>query len=343
MKIESISELPESFAALALDAYAEGYDFLEKMHNEWVSNTNRFSKLNEILFAVTDGPTLVAIGGVNIDPYLNDPSVGRIRHLYVEKTHRRRGVGKQLLETLLLHSQKRFRRVRLRTRNLAAVEFYRSFGFVRVANESEPEVANMEKRFGKIFAESADQNKEPILKILREHLGPRTHILEVASGTGQHVSFFASHFPDKIFHPSESNETLFASIEAYCESLENVRRPLLLDAQTQTWPKLKFDAIVNINMIHISDFAACEGLFAGARQVLASHGRILLYGPFFEDEVKPVASNLSFDQWLKSKNPNWGVRRIEDVCRVANSNEMFLAHRIEMPANNLILVFERES
>lgn len=194
-----------------------------------------------------------------------------------------------------------------------------------------------------LFSESAEQNKEPILQVILKHLLPFTSVLEIATGTGQHTAFFATQFPNATFQPSEADPILLGSIFGYTNTLPNVKPPLLLNVEdTSAWPQETYDAVFNFNMIHISPFSACESLFASARKCLNEQGKLLLYGPFFEDEVETAPSNTAFDRSLKSRNSQWGVRNMRDVKNVAEKNGFHLTHRVEMPANNLSLIFRNQ-
>lgn len=129
-----MTDLPKEFSILEQEALAQGHQFLSKMRREWQEGKNRFDRENEVLLAAMDENRCIGIGGVNVDPYLEDPSVGRIRHVYVGQDDRSRGIGKEIMKQLILHSRERFRRLRLRTHNPEAIGFYLSLGFKIVHN-----------------------------------------------------------------------------------------------------------------------------------------------------------------------------------------------------------------
>ena len=190
---------------------------------------------------------------------------------------------------------------------------------------------------------AADRNKQAILDVLRTVLPQRGAALEVASGTGQHVAWFAAAMPQWTWQPTDFDEGSFASIEAHVAQagLRNVRAPLRLDVTAPQWPVggQAFDAIYCANMLHISPWATCAGLMAGAARHLAPHGVLVTYGPYLEDDVPTAPGNLQFDESLRARDPAWGIRRLEDVKREAELVGLALRERHAMPANNLLLVF----
>jgi hypothetical protein len=192
---------------------------------------------------------------------------------------------------------------------------------------------------------AADRNKQPILDVLRQVLPEQGAALEIASGTGQHVAWFAAALPGWTWQPTDFDEGSFASIEAYVAQagLANVRAPLQLDVTAPRWPVdgQAFDAIYCANMLHISPWTTCEGLMAGAARHLAPHGVLVTYGPYLEDEVPMAPGNLQFDISLRARDPSWGIRRLEDVKREAQAVGLALRERHAMPASNLLLVFQR--
>jgi len=188
---------------------------------------------------------------------------------------------------------------------------------------------------------AAERNKQPILEALRPWLPERGTVLEVASGSGVHVAHFAAALPHLSFQPSDRSPEHFGLIEEAIRGLKNVASPIVLDATAATWPMDGAEMIYNANMIHISSFAAAEGLFAGAGRTLASSGRLVTYGPYFEDEVETAPSNLAFDESLRARSPEWGIRRREDIERLAQKAGLQLEARTAMPANNLLLVWRR--
>ncbi|WP_114007746.1 DUF938 domain-containing protein [Cohaesibacter intestini] len=195
----------------------------------------------------------------------------------------------------------------------------------------------------KLTSPSALRNREPILQVLRDHLPASGTVLEIASGSGEHVVHFASHLPDLIWQPSDPSPEARSSISARIaeEKLETILPPLDLDASTDTWPLDKADAILAINMVHISPWAATEGLLAGAGLLLSSGAPLVLYGPYRQQGVSFVESNVAFDASLKARNPLWGIRQLDDVIACAKANDLALDAVIEMPANNLSVIFRR--
>ena len=191
---------------------------------------------------------------------------------------------------------------------------------------------------------STARNREPILEVLRPLLPARARVLEVASGAGEHAMFLAAALPGVSWQPTDRDAEALASIAAWRAGagLANLAPPLRLDAtDPSTWPKGPFEAVVCINMIHISPWTASEGLMAGAGRVLAPGGRLFLYGPFLETDVVTAASNLAFDDSLKARDPAWGLRDLAAVTALAGAQGLDFAERIGMPANNLVVVFEK--
>ncbi|MFA5601475.1 MAG: DUF938 domain-containing protein [Phenylobacterium sp.] len=191
---------------------------------------------------------------------------------------------------------------------------------------------------------SAARNRDPILAVLRARLPAAARVLEVASGAGEHAVWMARGLPGASWRPSDTAAEALASIAAWRQAagLPNLLTPIRLDAMDPAgWPKETFDAVVCINMIHISPWAAAEGLMKLAEAVLPPGGLLYLYGPYLEAQTPPAPSNLAFNEDLKRRNPEWGLRRLEDVAALAARSGLKLAGRIEMPANNLSLWFEK--
>jgi len=191
---------------------------------------------------------------------------------------------------------------------------------------------------------STARNREPILAALRPHLPDHGLVLEVAAGAGEHAVHMAKALPHLTWRPTDPDSEALASIAAWraYAGLPNLLEPLRLDAaDPDGWPVEAAGAVVNINMIHISPWAATLGLMAGAGRVLPRGGALFLYGPYVETGAPTAASNLDFDASLKRRNPAWGLRRLDDVKAAAVAQGLTLAARIEMPANNLSLVFRK--
>jgi SAM-dependent methyltransferase len=190
---------------------------------------------------------------------------------------------------------------------------------------------------------AALRNREPILQVLQRVLPPAPRVLEIAGGSGEHAEHFASNLPQAVWRPTDRDPSALASIAARREAagLANLRQPVRLDVtDPATWPDEAFDAIVCLNMIHIAPWSAAEGLMQLARGQLTPGGRLVLYGPFLEHGVAPAPSNLAFDKSLKARDPAWGIRRLDDVTDLAASHGLRRIDRVEMPANNLTVVFE---
>jgi len=192
-------------------------------------------------------------------------------------------------------------------------------------------------------APAALRNRDPILAVLREILPASGLVLEIASGTGEHVIHFARHLPQLTFQPSDPDEGARTSVAAWIadSGLKNIRPPLALDAASPPWPIAQADAIICINMIHISPWRTTEGLFDGAASVLPRGAPLYLYGPYRRRDVPTVPSNEAFDESLRSRDPAWGLRLLEDVAARARLAGFALDRVVEMPANNLSVVFRR--
>lgn len=192
-------------------------------------------------------------------------------------------------------------------------------------------------------APAAARNRDPILAVLREALPPSGLVLELASGTGEHAVHFAKALPGVLWQPSDPDAGARESIAAWREAaaLPNLLPPLALDAAAQSWPVAAADAIVCINMVHISNWTATVGLFKGCAKVLAPGAPLILYGPYIEDGIDTVASNMEFDRSLKERNPEWGLRNVADMDKVAAEFGFERTTRAEMPANNLMLIYRK--
>ncbi len=192
-------------------------------------------------------------------------------------------------------------------------------------------------------APAVARNRDPILAVLRRVLPAQGTVLEIASGTGEHAVHFAAALPDIDWQPSDPDAAALRSIVAWREAarLPNVLAPLLLDVTSPVWPVQQTDAMVCINMIHISPWRAAEALMAGAGRVLESGGMLFLYGPYKEGGVHTASSNEAFDASLRARNPEWGVRELDDVKALAARHGIEFVERVAMPANNLSVVFRR--
>lgn len=191
-------------------------------------------------------------------------------------------------------------------------------------------------------APATARNRDTILAVLREALPAKGRALEVASGTGEHVVHFAAAFPAIDWQPSDPDPDARASIAAWVADagLDNIRPPLALDAAGD-WPAIQADAILCINMVHISPWAATLGLMRGAGAALPPGGLLYLYGPYLREGVETAASNLAFDDWLKARDAAWGLRAVADVVAAGAAEGLDLERITDMPANNLSLLLRR--
>ena len=200
---------------------------------------------------------------------------------------------------------------------------------------------------GALTAPAVARNREPILAVLRRVLPEHGLVLEIASGSGEHAVYFAAALPHLNWQPTDPDPEARASIAAYraATALPNVLPPLALDAAAAHWPvteiDVQIDAIVSINMIHIAPWVAAEGLMAGAERLLPERGVLFLYGPFREHGRHTAPSNAAFDESLRARNREWGVRDLDEVAALASRHGFALEERIAMPANNLSVVFRR--
>jgi SAM-dependent methyltransferase len=190
---------------------------------------------------------------------------------------------------------------------------------------------------------SALRNRDPILAVLRRVLPSRGLVLEIASGSGEHIVHFARDWPALEWQPSDPSAEARASIAAWIasEGLPHVHAPIDLDAASAVWPVARADAIIAINMVHISPWAATVGLMAQAGRILPTSGVLFLYGPYRQAGVPFAESNAAFDADLRRRDPAWGIRDVADVAAEAALNGLVLDEVVAMPANNLSLVFAR--
>lgn len=192
-------------------------------------------------------------------------------------------------------------------------------------------------------ASAASRNRDPIAAVLAGELPDTGLVLELASGTGEHAVHFAQAWPGLQWQPTDPDADALGSIAAWRDdaSLPNLLPPLRLDAAEPIWPVARADALVCINMIHISPVEATHGLFAGAGRILPPGAPLALYGPYLEQDVSTAESNLAFDAELKARNPLWGLRDLAWVDAIAAQHGFARTRRVEMPANNLVVVYRR--
>ncbi|NMF85982.1 DUF938 domain-containing protein [Nodosilinea sp. P-1105] len=208
------------------------------------------------------------------------------------------------------------------------------------------------------YAPATERNRDPILAVLQRVLPPTGTVLEISSGTGEHAVYFAPRLAPRWWLPSDRDSEALNSIVAWRQTVpcETLQAPVHLDVCAPVWPvesgqleqgqidwlqHQPITAIVNINMVHISPWAACLGLMAGAGRLLPPQGVLYLYGPFKQNGEHTAPSNAAFDASLQAHNPQWGVRDVEAVVQVAQQQGLALQATVAMPANNLSVVFSR--
>jgi SAM-dependent methyltransferase len=193
------------------------------------------------------------------------------------------------------------------------------------------------------FSPAADRNKQAILELLLQLLPERGDALEIASGTGQHVAWFAAGLPHWTWQPTDADPGALDSIAAWVagQHLTNVHPPMLLDVMGPDWlpPGEQFDLIYCANMLHIAPWASCAALMQGSARHLAPGGLLITYGPYLEDDVATSSGNVAFDHSLRERDLAWGIRRREDVEQEAALAGLQLVARHAMPANNLLLLW----
>lgn len=194
-----------------------------------------------------------------------------------------------------------------------------------------------------LLAPAVARNRDPILGVLRETLPDAGTVLEIASGTGEHAVHFAAALPHLVWQPTDPDAQARASIAAHAAAtgLANLLPVLELDASAPVWPVIRADAVVSINMIHIAPWRAAQGLMTGAARVLAAGAPLYLYGPYRQHGQHTAPSNAAFDESLKARNPEWGVRDLDAVVALAGEHGLTLERKVPMPANNLSVIFRR--
>ena len=199
-----------------------------------------------------------------------------------------------------------------------------------------------------VFREASDRNKDPILETLLALLPPAGQALEIASGTGQHVEWFARHMPDWCWQPSDVDVSALSVIDTRVgqSALPNLSSALKLSADSEPWlPQSnhtqQYDLIYCCNLLHAAPWEVCAGLKRGCASHLRAQGMLVLYGPFFESGVQPSPSNVAFDQSLRLADSRRGVRLLQDVEAEANAAGLHLTSRFSLPSNNLLLAWKR--
>jgi hypothetical protein len=183
------------------------------------------------------------------------------------------------------------------------------------------------------------RNRDAILLVLREVLPASGTVLEIASGSGQHVAHFAESLQNLRWQPTDIDASVLPSIAAWTGHLDNVAPPTVLDVTRSDWPFAHFEAVLCANMIHIAPWAACLGLLDGVSKRLGPGAPLCLYGPFMRNGAHTAPSNAAFDESLRARNADWGVRDLDEVAREAERRGLMLERVFEMPANNLTAVF----
>jgi SAM-dependent methyltransferase len=192
-------------------------------------------------------------------------------------------------------------------------------------------------------APAALRNREPIAHVLRDVVPETGLVLEVASGTGEHSAYFAELFPALEWQPTDADEAALPWLAERRNRarLGNLRLPLHLDATAEQWPVGRADALLCVNMVHISPWEATIGLFRGAARVLPAGAPLILYGPYRREGVPTAPSNEAFDASLRSRDPEWGLREVETVSSAAAARGLVFEKLFEMPANNLTLIYRK--
>lgn len=202
-------------------------------------------------------------------------------------------------------------------------------------------IAAEDKGAARKHAPATLRNREAIAAVLAEVLPASGTVLEIASGSGEHCAFFAGLFPALNWQPSDSEPSALTSIASWCAGLRNVAAPVAIDAAAANWPVEHADALLCINMVHISSWEATVGLFTQSAKLLPQGGPLILYGPYFRKDHPTAPTNLAFDESLKARNAEWGIRWLEDVTELAAAKGFLQAVVREMPANNLTVVYRR--
>jgi len=197
----------------------------------------------------------------------------------------------------------------------------------------------------KQHAPHADREKGPLVDVLRRVLPDRGMVLEVGSGTGQHIVHFARQFPTVVFQPSDYDQVAVASVDSYRREakLPNVREPLLLEVRKRIWGHGQLDAVLAINLVHMTSWSVCEGLFDGARRHLRPSGVLMVFGPFKQNGGFTTLADAQVDAALRSKNPDWGLRDLEAVTGLGLARNLMVEQAVDMPGGQLAVVFRKQA
>lgn len=193
----------------------------------------------------------------------------------------------------------------------------------------------------KPYAESCEQNKLPILSVIKPLLESRKTVLEIGSGTGQHAVYFAQNMPHLYWQPTEQRQYLDGiNMWRDAAALVNVAEPIELNVSCSNWPKEKYDAVFSANTLHIMHWHEVEAFFSGLKNNLNSNALLIVYGPFNYNQQYTSESNARFDDWLKERDPGSGIRHFEEVNELAMQQGLVIKDDFAMPANNRILCWE---
>jgi len=197
----------------------------------------------------------------------------------------------------------------------------------------------------RLYRPHVTRNREPILDVLRRVLPPRGLVLEIASGSGEHAAYFAKELPSLTWQPTDPDLRALSSIAAHRTDAgaANLLAPMQLDVTSARWQVERADAVMCNNMIHISPWAASEGLMAGAERILPAGGVLYLYGPYKIGGRHTAPSNEEFDAYLRSQNAAWGIRDLDEITALARRHNFALVETAQMPANNLSVIFWRQA
>lgn len=197
--------------------------------------------------------------------------------------------------------------------------------------------------FYKRTAPSSERNREPILDVLKDVVPESGLVLEIACGTGQHAVYFAEAFPQITWVPSDVDQEILLSAAAWRtdSGLENIAQPIFIDVTSENWPIAAANMVYSANMIHIAPWEVCIGLLDGAARILPEGGILFMYGPYKVGGKHTAPSNEEFDRSLRSRDPSWGIRNLDDVALEARRRGLHLIKTVNMPANNFSVIYRK--